>query len=193
MFQRPVIGVVVAVLMASGPTAAAAQSQNAAASTPPQTQSQKPAAKPDPKPQDPALPVDIEKIKKALERTDNTIVLDDSQLRFYATVTAKVPTFEDFVGDFDLKNGPVPRAGMTHQEFLNMVTPKELYSSAGITATEMLQFAITNWAAQQIIKKGLQEIRQARTEREIRAIRERINRELAALAGKSDEDKNRHN
>ena len=191
MFQRLVVGFMVAVLV-SGPTMAAAQTQPAPAS-PTQTQDpKKPATKPDPKPQDPALPVDVEKIKNALERPDS-LKLDDSQLRFYATVTAKVPTFEDFVGDFDLKNGPVPRAGMTHQEFLNMVTPKELYSSAGITATEMLQFAITNWAAQQVIKKGLQEIRAARTEREIQAIRERINRELAALAGKSDQDKERNN
>ena len=171
--QRLIGGLVVAALVTAAPAVAGQQTQTSV-------------AKPDPKPQDPALPVDIEKIKKALQRTDTTIVLDDSQLRFYATVTAKVPTFEDFLGDFDLKNGPVPRAGMTHQEFLSMVTPKELYSSAGITATEMLQFAITNWAAQQVIKKGLQEIREARTEREIQAIRERINRELAALAGKSD-------
>jgi len=183
MFQRPVIALVVAAVVgASGPTFGA-QGQDAAAQS--QTQTPKPAAKPDQKPADPSLPVDVEKIKTALERP-NTLRLDDSQLRFYATVTAKVPTFEDFVGDFDLRNGPVPRAGMTHQEFLNMVTPKELYSSAGITATEMLQFANTNWAAQQVIKKGLQEIRQARTQREIQAIRERINRELAALAGKSE-------
>jgi len=185
MRQRLVAGFVVAALVASGPTLAA-QSQSAATPTPPQAQTQKPVTKPDQKPADPSLPVDIEKIKNALERP-NTLQLDDSQLRFYASVTAKVPTFEDFIGDFDLKNGPVPRAGMTHQEFLNMVTPKELYSSAGITAFETLQFAITNWAAQQIIKKGLQEIRQARTEREIRAIRDRINRELAALAGKSED------
>jgi hypothetical protein len=175
MFQRPIIAFVVAALLVSVPVAAAAQSQ-----------AQKPASKADQKPKDPVLPVDVEKIKKALEKPD-VLVLDDSQLRFYATVTAKVPSFEDFVGDFDLRNGPVPRAGMTHQEFLNMVTPKELYSSAGITAPEMLQFAITNWAAQQVIKKGLQEIRQARTEREIRAIRDRINRELAALAGNKDQ------
>lgn len=187
MLQRPVIGFVVAALVGSGPVSPAAGSQNAADPAQAQAQSQKPAAKSDQKSADPSLPVDVEKIKTALERP-NTLRLDGSQLRFYATVTAKAPTFEDFVGDFDLRNGPVPRAGMTHQEFLSMVTPKELYSSAGITATEMLQFAITNWAAQQIIKKGLQEIRQARTEREIQAIRERINRELAALAGKSEDE-----
>ena len=106
-----------------------------------------------------------------------------AQFVAFQEMVAKLPTFESFVGTFDLKNGPVPRAGMTHQEFLNMVTPKELYSSAGITATEMLQFALTNWAAQEIIRKGLKELHAARTEAEIRAIRERINRELAALAG----------
>jgi hypothetical protein len=130
-------------------------------------------------------PEDLDKIKSALEKTP-TLILDEQQLRFYVRVYAKQPRFADFIGAFDLKNGPVPRAGMTHQDFLYLVTPKELYaSSGGITPLESLQFAITNWAAQAIIKRGLQDIHNARTESEIQAIRARINRELAALAGKS--------
>jgi hypothetical protein len=38
-----------------------------------------------------------------------------------------------------------------------------------------------NAGAQALIKKGMQEIREARNEREVHAIRERIERELAAL------------
>jgi hypothetical protein len=42
-----------------------------------------------------------------------------------------------------------------------------------------------NWLGQAIIMKGLEEIRKARSEREIAEIRARIDRELAALrAGK---------
>jgi hypothetical protein len=70
---------------------------------------------------------------------------------------------------------------MSHQEFVNMVTPKELHSSAGITATESLQFALTNWLGQSLIKKALADIQQAQSEREVEAIRARITQELAAL------------
>jgi hypothetical protein len=148
------------------------------AQTPSQTQPVTPAA--------PTIDAaELDKIKEALAQSP-PLNLDGRQLRFYVLVYAKQPRFADFVGKFDLKNGPVPRAGMTHQDFLNLVTPKELYaSSGGITPFESLQFAITNWAAQAIIKRGLQEIRDARSEREVQAIRERIDKELAALIGKS--------
>ena len=38
--------------------------------------------------------------------------------------------------------------------------------------------------AQEIIKRGLQEIHDAKSQHEIQTIRDRIDRELAALAGK---------
>ena len=34
-------------------------------------------------------------------------------------------------------NGPTPRGGVTHQDFLNHVTPREIYGSGGIKATEL--------------------------------------------------------
>lgn len=126
---------------------------------------------------------DLDKIKNALSAPP-ALKLDDDKLRFYIQIIARQPRFEDFIGTYDLKYGPVRGAPMTHQEFLNMVTPKELYGSGGITAPELLQFALVNWLGQAIIKKGLEELREARTEAQRRAIRERIDRELAALAGK---------
>ena len=41
-----------------------------------------------------------------------------------------------------------------------------------------------NAAAQTLIKKGIQEIKQAHNEREVQTIRERIDKELAALLGR---------
>ena len=76
---------------------------------------------------------------------------------------------------------------MTNQEFLKMVTPKELNELFGATSGSsfaMFQAALTNAAGQALIKKGLQEIHDARNEREIQAIRAQINRELAALLGR---------
>ena len=72
---------------------------------------------------------------------------------------------------------------MTHNEFLGMVTPREMYSTAGIRPTEMLQSAIVNWLGHALIKKGWKELSEARSEREINEIRARIDRELAALRG----------
>jgi len=132
----------------------------------------------------PRLYIDLNKIKTALA-TPPAVDFTERQLSFYVLIYAKQPKFTDFIGKFDLKNGPVPHSAMTHQDFLNRVTPKELYSgSGGITAMEALQWAITNMAAQTIIKRGLEDIRNARDASEIRSIRARIDRELAALAGK---------
>ena len=95
------------------------------------------------------------------------------------------PKFADFIGDYNLKNGPTRGgAAMTHQEFLNMVTPKELKELFGSTSSSsfaMFQAAVMNAAGQSLIKKAIQEIGQARDQNEIQAIRERIDKELAAL------------
>ncbi|MEO7191794.1 MAG: hypothetical protein ABI051_12135 [Vicinamibacterales bacterium] len=126
---------------------------------------------------------DLKRIRQALS-SEPALLISDDQLRFYVEVLAKQQTFADFVKGYDLKNGPTKRGNpMTHQEFLTMVTPKELYSSGGITASEMLQFAVTNWLGQTLVRRAIEEIRSAKSEREVQEIRDRINRELAALKG----------
>jgi hypothetical protein len=127
-------------------------------------------------------PSELSHIKQALKEPP-AINLDSERLRFYLEIYARQPTFEEFVGSYDLLHGPVKRAAMTHQEFLNQVTPQQLYSSAGIRASEMLQFALVNYLGQTLIKKALEEMRAAKTQAEIDAIRARIDKELAALKG----------
>jgi hypothetical protein len=132
-------------------------------------------------------PVDIERIKEAVQRQP-AVKLDDRQLRFYVLVLAKEPNFvADFAKNYDFRNGPTKRgAAMTHSEFLNMVTPRELNELLGATSGSsfaMFQAALMNAGAQALIKKAMQEIREARNEREVQAIRARIERELAALTG----------
>jgi hypothetical protein len=91
-------------------------------------------------------------------------------------------TFAEYVKGYDLWNGPTKGGNpMTHQEFINMVTPRELYGSGGITASEILQFSFTNWLGQMLLRRGMEELREAKTEKEAREIRERIDRELRAL------------
>lgn len=124
---------------------------------------------------------DLARIRKALQ-TAPTLNLGENQLRYYVRILAKQPNFLEFMKGYDFKNGPTRRGNpMTHQEFLSMVTPKEMNSSGGITAMETLQFAFTNWLGQSLVKKAIEDLKSAKSEREVQDIRDRIDRELAAL------------
>ena len=154
------------------PPVAAAQTQR----PPTQTQSQTQAPPPDP-------PDNLPRIREAVNRP-STLKIENGQLRIYVKVIADWPTFADITKGYDLKNGPTGRGNpMSHREFLNMVTPKEMYSTAGIQPAEMLEWALVGYLGSALIKKGLEEIRKARSEREVAEIRARIDRELAALRG----------
>jgi hypothetical protein len=119
---------------------------------------------------------DLDRIRQALA-AEPSLKIDDNQLRYYVEIVAKSPTFADYVKGYDLVNGPT-RGGnpMTHQEFLNLVTPKELYSSGGITAYELLQFSFTNWLAQTLVKKAADDLKNARDAGQLNDIRSRIDR-----------------
>jgi hypothetical protein len=142
-----------------------------------QAQSQPPAQAPAPK-----SPDDLDRIKAALKRP-NTLILTDTQVRFYVEIRAKFPSVEDMFRGVDVLHGP--RAGgpaFTHAEYLSMVTPRDMIaSSGGIKPTEVLQFAVTNWLGQMLVRKALEEISNAKSEAEVQEIRDRISRELAAL------------
>jgi hypothetical protein len=56
-----------------------------------------------------------------------------------------------------------------------------MQSSLGITARETLEFALTNWLSQTLIKRAFEDLQKAKDEREVQEIRDRIERELAAL------------
>lgn len=126
---------------------------------------------------------DLARIRRALD-SEPAVRIDDDQLRFYMQILVKRPTFAEFARGYDFQHGPT-RGGnpMTHNEFLAMVTPKELQSSVGITARETLEFALTNWLSQTLIKRAFADLQRAKDEREIQEIRDRIERELAALKG----------
>ena len=166
---------VTATLMAGlVPALAGAQTQQ---TTPPPAQQQAPP------PANPISSASIERIQEALNKPAR-LVIDEGKLRIYVEVIAKWPSFAEIAKGYDLKNGPTPRGNpMTHAEFLSMVTPREMYSSAGIRPTEVLQMSIVNWLGQAIIKRGLEALRNAKDDREIAEIRARIDRELAAIKG----------
>ena len=133
----------------------------------------------------PVTEAEFRRIKEALGSQPLVSVTDD-QLKFYVQVLGKQTSFAEWVKGYDLMNGPTRRGNpMTHQEFLNLVTPRDFYSSGGITATEMLTVAVTNYLGQALLKKAFEALRNAKDEKEAQEIRDRINRELAALRGDS--------
>lgn len=183
-----VIGVALAITAGASPNAGASPADQGSAAGPAQAEAQRnPPASPPASAQVPSTayisPTQFNRIKKALS-TSPSVNFDEDRLRFYVQILAKQPNFMEFIKGYDFKNGPTKRGNpMTHQEFLNMVTPKELYSSAGIKAQDLLQFAVTNWLGQALVKRAVEDLSRAKNEREVEEIRERIERELEALRG----------
>lgn len=129
------------------------------------------------------IQLDLGRIREGLAQPIPAKRFDDGRLRFFAETQEKLPSFEALTFGFDLFNGPVPGAGMTHQDFLTMVTPKYLNSSGGIRAIETLEWGLVNYAAVWTVKRLYKELSEAKTAMRKRQIQQQIDRELAALKG----------
>jgi hypothetical protein len=169
------------------PPASSPSSTSSTASAPAQAQASPPTdIRPAPAPtsqpdRSQVTEADVQRIQRNL-KLPVTLKLDEQQLRYYVQILAKQQTFSQFAKGYDWKNGATMGGNpMTHAEFLTMVTPREFYSSGGITATELLQGAIVNWLGQALIKRALNDISNAHSEKELQEIRDRIDRELAML------------
>ena len=150
--------------------------------TPPPAQTAPPAPTPSPTPTPPP-PDNLDRIRRGLAH-ESSIKLDNGQMKIYVEVIAQWPSFAEMAKGYDLMNGPTGWGNpMSHQEFLNMVTPKEMYGSGGISAPEVLTMALVNYFGKKAIEKGLKEIGQTRDQKKIAEIRARIDAELAALRG----------
>jgi hypothetical protein len=126
----------------------------------------------------------LDRIRKALSQ-EPAIKIEDHRLKFYVEIIARWPTFQDYIGkDSDLMNGPVRGSGMTHADFLGIVTPNMYGTSGGIRPVEALQFSIVNWLGQSLARKAIESFRNSRDESDLRRIRQRIEEELASLRGK---------
>jgi hypothetical protein len=128
----------------------------------------------------------LERIQKKLMR-DPAIKLDKHPLqpdrglpRFRVQVDAPALTIEQILGP-DFLRGPVPATGMTHQEFLDLVTPTDVRGYAAFTNREGLTVALTSTALQWALKNALEEWRRAKDERAREAARKEVEETLAAL------------
>jgi len=125
------------------------------------------------------LPVDIDKIQRALSRPP-AISLETKRSVFRVEIFGRKPTIEDILGP-DFLRGPVPYGGMTHQEFLNMVTPKDVQGYAAFDNKQAVTVATTALVLQWALQKAIQKYNDAKEERAREAARREVEEALAEL------------
>jgi len=147
--------------------------QPAAAAPQPAQPASAPASTPD------DLPVSLDRIQRALSKPA-PIRLKEQNPVFRLEVFGKKPTLEDILGE-KFWIGPTPYGGMTHQEFMSMVTPKELQPYGGFTGGHLLAEIGLTYAEQWALKQALHKFREAREEHEREAARKEVMEALEAL------------
>src|SRR5215218_5756161 len=125
------------------------------------------------------LPVSLARIRQGLSQPP-AIKLKGDRVVFRVEVLGRKPTIEDILGPDYLK-GPVPNAGMTHQEFLDMVTPKDVQGYAAFSNREGLTVAATSFALQWALQKAIHKFQTAQQDREREAARKEVQEALADL------------
>ena len=160
------------------------------AAQPPQTSPQSPPQQPTPtKPQtetpkiDPktVLPVDLDRIQKALAQTPRLQFDPQNRPVFRVQVFGEKPTIDDILGPDWRDTRPVPHGTLTHQEFLNMVTPVEARGYAGFTNKEGMTVAATSFLLQWTLQKAIRKFNETQDEREREAARKEVLEALNAL------------
>lgn len=123
--------------------------------------------------------VSVERVQRALSRPP-AIRLDAGRQVFRVEVLGPKLTIEDILGPDYLK-GPVPGGGMTHQEFLDMVTPKAYQGYAPFTNGEALTVAVTSFIQKWALQKAIHKFQTATEERGRDAARREVEEALADL------------
>jgi hypothetical protein len=125
------------------------------------------------------LPVSIEKIQRALSR-EPAIRITEQRAVFRIEVFGRKPTIEEILGP-EFWRGPVAGGGMTHQEFLNMVTPKDVQGYAAFDNKQGAIVAATSFAFQYALAKAIKKFNEAKKDREREEARREVEEALAAL------------
>jgi hypothetical protein len=125
------------------------------------------------------LPVSIERIQRALA-APKPIELKEQHPVIRLEIFGKKPTIEDVLGE-KFWIGPAPYGGMTHQEFMNMVTPQLAQPYAGFTGKYLVAETALTLAEQWALKTAIRKFRDSKEDREREAARKEVLEALAAL------------
>ena len=126
------------------------------------------------------LPVDLDRIQRALANTPRLRFDEKDQPVFRVQVFGEKPTIDDILGP-DWATGPVKYGSMTHQEFVAFVTPRDLQGYGGLTNTEGATIAATSFALQWTLQKAIRKYRDTQDAREREAARKEVIEALNAL------------
>jgi hypothetical protein len=149
--------------------------QGTAPQSPPQRSTPSP-QKPQPETPkvDPAvLPVSLDRIQRALESTPKLRFDDTDKPVFRVEVFGDKPTIDDILGP-DWARGPVKHGAMTHQEFLNLVTPKDVQGYAAFSNTEGATVAATSFLLQWTLQKAIRKYNETTDERARAAAKQEV-------------------
>jgi hypothetical protein len=125
------------------------------------------------------LPVSIDRIQRALSQPP-AIALTEKAPVFRVEIFGRKPTIEDVLGP-KFWVGPVPYGGMTHQDFLDLVTPKEVRPYAGFSSGRLAEVVGLGLLEQWALRSAIHKFQSAKDERAREAARKEVLDALAAL------------
>lgn len=130
------------------------------------------------------LPVSLERIQRALAKPPSIRLLApetrDGRQVYRVEVEGEKIDIRTLLGRDQLL-GPAPYGGMTHQEFLNMVTPNDVKGYAPFSNKEGMVVAATSIALQWAVLKAIDKLKEARDERAKEQARKEVQEALDAL------------
>jgi hypothetical protein len=142
--------------------------------SPPEPQAGQPKVDPD------ALPVSLDRIQRALANTPKLRFDEKERPVFRVQVFSDKPTIDDILGP-DWDKGPVKHGSMTHQEFLNMVTPKDVQGYAAFSNTEGATVAATSFLLQWTLQRAIRKFNETTDARAREAARKEVIDAVIAL------------
>jgi hypothetical protein len=125
------------------------------------------------------LPVSLDRIQRALAEPA-PLELKEQHPVFRLEVFGRKPTLEDILGE-KFWFGPTPYGGMTHKEFLDMVTPKEAQPFGAFSGKYLVAETALSLMEQWALKTAIRKYQDAHDAREREAARKEVLDALAAL------------
>ena len=126
------------------------------------------------------LPVDLDRIRKALSETPRLKFDETQRPVFRVEIFGKSPTIEEIIGS-EWSTAPVPYGSLTHQEFLKMVTPSDLQGYGGLTNSEGATIAATSFLLQWTLQKAIRTYNETQDANKREAARKEVLEALKAL------------
>jgi hypothetical protein len=131
------------------------------------------------------VPVSLRRIRRALSSTPTLKVLEPVEVRdgrpvFRVDVEGEKIDIQAILGR-DFLRGPVSYGGMTHQEFLDLVTPNDVKGYAAFSNGQGMVVAATSIALQWAVLKAIDTLKKAKDARERDQAREEVKEALEAL------------